>query len=147
MRAIIDMLCDASVLVPLIVPEANSEDIVSAIRALGTAIVSDFAFGEVCSAVSIKVQRREIASDEGSRIISEFEMWAERYAQRAATESGDVAMAARFVRRFELGLRMPDALYLALAVRLAVPIVTLDHRQAIGAKALGIPLIIPALKS
>jgi uncharacterized protein len=139
------MLCDASVLVPLIVPEAKSTQIASEISALGSAIVSDFAFGEVCSAISIKVRRREIELAEANIILSEFEIWVERFANRAVTEARDVATATRLVRRFELGLRMPDALYLALALRLAVPIVTLDDRQSVAARALGIRLVTPML--
>jgi predicted nucleic acid-binding protein len=49
-----------------------------------------------------------------------------------------VRLAYAYVRRFDLILRAPDALHIAIARRLDVALVTLDRRLANAAQALGI---------
>ncbi len=137
------MLCDASVLVSLIVPEPTSVAVLAMIRVADQPVVSDFAFGEVCSAMSIRVRRRQIDANEAERILVLLQDWADRNARRVTMEPKDVAQATRFVRRFELGLRMPDALHLALAQRLDMSIATQDRRQAAAATALGLRAVTP----
>ncbi len=137
------MLCDASVLVSLIVPEPTSVAVLEMIRVSEHPVVSDFAFGEVCSAMSIRVRSRQIDASEAERILELLEDWTERIARRVTIEPRDIAQATRFVRRFELGLRMPDALHLALAQRLDAPIATQDRRQAVAAAKLGLRVVTP----
>lgn len=50
----------------------------------------------------------------------------------------DVRLADAYVRRFDLALRVPDALHLAIARRLDVALLTLDRRMAAAARELGI---------
>jgi uncharacterized protein len=138
MRTITDVLCDASIIVPLFVDETKSLDIMALINASGPPIVSDFALGEVSSALSIRVRRREIGSSEAADILLDLDGWVVRRAQRVATEADDVVRAMQFVRRFELALKMPDALHLAIAWRIGSPIATHDRRQAAAAAALGL---------
>ncbi len=78
-------------------------------------------------------------------MLSDLDLWAENIARRVTTEVDDVARATRLVKRFELGLRMPDALILAIAQRLSMAIATQDRRQAAAAEALGLRLIQPQL--
>lgn len=139
------MLCDASVLVPLFVTEQSSSAVIAMIADEGPPVVSDFAIGEVCSAISIRLRRREIQKPEADEVLSDLDLWAENIARRVTTEVDDVARATRLVKRFELGLRMPDALILAIAQRLSMAIATQDRRQAAAAEALGLRLIQPQL--
>jgi hypothetical protein len=53
-------------------------------------------------------------------------------------QASDARLAYIYVRRFDLRLRAPDALHLAIARRLDVPLVTLDRRLAAAARELGI---------
>jgi uncharacterized protein len=138
------MLCDASVLVPLFMTEASSSMVIKMITEEGPPVVSDFAIGEVCSAISIRVRRSEIQRAEADEAISDLELWVESIAHRVATEAEDIARATRLVRRFELGLRMPDALILAIAQRLSMVVATQDYRQAAAATALGLRVIQPS---
>jgi uncharacterized protein len=140
------MLCDASVIVPLIVPEPTSNAVFAMIRIFGTPTISDFAFGEVCSAMSIRVRKRDIDGSEAERILLLLDDWTDRSARRVTTEPMDIAQATRLVRRFDLALRMPDALHLALAQRLDTPIATQDRRQAVAAAALGLRVVTPELQ-
>jgi hypothetical protein len=55
----------------------------------------------------------------------------------------DVRLAVTYVRRFELALRAPDALHLAIARRLDATIVTLDRRLSAAAVELGIAVEAP----
>jgi predicted nucleic acid-binding protein len=48
------------------------------------------------------------------------------------------------VRRFDLKLRAPDALHLAICRRLQARLVTLDNNLARAARALDVPCINPA---
>jgi uncharacterized protein len=55
----------------------------------------------------------------------------------------DVRLAAAYVRRFDLALRAPDALHLAIARRLDIALVTLDRRIMAAASDLGVALEVP----
>jgi uncharacterized protein len=140
---ITDMLCDASVVVPLVVPEPTTHMILNMMDIMSRPLVSDFVVGEVCSAISIRVRRREIDAAEGARILTVLDLWLDRNATRVTTEADDIALAERFVRRFDLGLRMPDALHLAAAHRLSMPVFTQDRRQSAAARSLGLEVIEP----
>lgn len=132
------MVCDASVLVALIVPEPSSDAVDRRLREAGSAIISDFVVGEVFSAIGIKLRRGEIDRPAADGLVFEFQLLASRYGQKIAMQPEDMGQAAELVRRFEFGLRMPDALHLALAQRLGSPLATLDKRQTEAARALGI---------
>ena len=55
----------------------------------------------------------------------------------------DVRVAGSFVRQFDLALRVPDALHLAVARRLDLVLVTLDRRMVAAAKELGVAVEAP----
>ncbi len=59
-------------------------------------------------------------------------------AEPTEAESADMRVASTFVRRFELGLRAPDALHVAVCHRLGLPLFTFDERQAAAAERLGV---------
>ncbi|MFM9973953.1 MAG: type II toxin-antitoxin system VapC family toxin [Beijerinckiaceae bacterium] len=137
------MFCDASILVPLFVTEPSSMAVMAMMGNEGKPVISDFAIGEVCSAISIRLRRREIERAEADEIVSDLDLWAEQKAHRVVTETSDIIHATRLVRRFDLGLRMPDALTLAIAQRHNIPLATQDVRQAAAATALGLRVITP----
>jgi predicted nucleic acid-binding protein len=138
------VLCDASILVPLFLREPSSEA-VAALFADSSSLptISDFAAGEFASAVSIRLRRSDITGQNAQTILANFEDWTARQSNRITTDADDVARAARLVRRFDLGLRMPDALSVAFAQRVNEPIATLDRRQAAAAHSLGLRVIQP----
>jgi len=53
-------------------------------------------------------------------------------------QPADARLAYAYVRRFDLMLRTPDALHLAIAARFDASIVTLDRRMERAARELGI---------
>jgi uncharacterized protein len=56
----------------------------------------------------------------------------------AEVHAVDVRLAGIYVRRFDLGLRAPDAVHIAIARRLDATLVTLDRRLAAAARELGV---------
>ncbi|MDE8650916.1 type II toxin-antitoxin system VapC family toxin [Novosphingobium album (ex Liu et al. 2023)] len=135
---------DASVLVALLTDELASE---KAARFVGEArqplYVSDFARGEVASAISRLVRMGGLdAADAGERLTA-FEEWCATAARPLATEAADIRLAALLVARFALALRMPDAIHLAAAQARSMTLVTLDQRMAEKAAALGIAVVVP----
>ena len=57
--------------------------------------------------------------------------------------SADAQLAYVFARRFELALRAPDALHLAMVRRLDATLITLDRRLAAAARDLDIAVETP----
>ncbi|HEY2621229.1 MAG TPA: PIN domain-containing protein [Acetobacteraceae bacterium] len=55
----------------------------------------------------------------------------------------DCRLANIFVRRFDLRLRVPDALHAAICRRLGMRLVTLDRRLAAAARTLEIDVLVP----
>jgi predicted nucleic acid-binding protein len=55
----------------------------------------------------------------------------------------DARLAYIYARRFDLGLRAPDALHLAIARRLDATLVTLDRRLVAAAREVGIAVEVP----
>lgn len=130
---------DASVLLPLIVEEAASgavDDFID--RDSGGLIVGDFAAAEVASALSRLVRTRVLDAHDASARLADFDVWRAADAQALDVERSDVRAAGLIVRRFELMLRTPDALHLAICQRLDAPLITLDRRLALAARAMGV---------
>src|SRR5438270_314844 len=61
----------------------------------------------------------------------------------ADVHAADRRLAYAYVRRFDLALRAPDALHLAIAHRLNATLVTLDGRLERAAGQLGIAVEVP----
>ncbi len=64
--------------------------------------------------------------------------WRERWAADAETTRADVDAAIQLVRRFDLVLRGPDALHIAMAQRLGARLCTFDARMATAAAGVGL---------
>jgi predicted nucleic acid-binding protein len=137
------MLCDASILVPLFVPEKASERVDAFLRKNMHSLISDFAIGEFSATISTKLRRADITLAQAERILTDFDLWISNNGTRVVTQADDLVIATRLVRRFDLALRMPDALYIALASRLSVSLATLDRHQAIAGRTIGIRVLEP----
>lgn len=130
---------DASVLLPTLIEEAASAA-VDAYMLSGTKefLVSDFAAAEVASGLSRLVRMRLLDASDASARLADFDVWRAAMSWPADIHTYDIRLAATYVRRFDLALRAPDALHLAVARRLDVPLVTLDRRLVTAARELGI---------
>ncbi len=135
-------VADASALVSLFIPDAHTP-VLKAWLASGnqSLFVTDFAAGEVSATFGRLVRTGVIGGDHGQALLSTFDRWRRTQTMPIATESVDVGEAVTLVRRFDLGLRMPDALYIATASRLSMSLLTFDMRQSNAARTMAIQVV------
>jgi uncharacterized protein len=130
---------DASVLMPTLVEEPASAAVDAYMLAGGQELlVSDFAAAEVASVLSRLVRMSILAADDASARLADFDVWRASMSSPVDVQASDIRLAYAYVRRFDLALRAPDALHLAIARRLNVSLVTLDQRLAEAARVLGV---------
>jgi predicted nucleic acid-binding protein len=135
---------DASVLVPLVLSEPQHPDVAGFLRdRRGPFTVTSFAAGEAVSAIGRHVRKDRLSAADAREAIADLEAWYGLTSRIAAMEDGDIRAATAFVSRFDLALRLPDAIHLAGAARLAVPLLTLDDRLLRAADQLGIAAVRP----
>jgi hypothetical protein len=135
----LSLYLDASVLLPTLVPEPGSAAVdLFFSTATEPLVVSEFAAAEVSSAISRLVRMRLIRPDQATGRLAAFDGWRATEAEMLDVESADMRLAGVIVRRFDLMLRAPDALHLAICQRLGAQLITLDARLATAAGELGI---------
>ncbi|MGI9170799.1 MAG: type II toxin-antitoxin system VapC family toxin, partial [Caulobacteraceae bacterium] len=134
---------DASALVASVVTEASSPIIDRLLLRAETAFeVSGLAVVEVSSAIS-RLYRMGVLSEQQARLrLEEFDIWLARDASLIQQNEADTQAANDFVRRFQLKLRAPDALHLAICQRREARLVTFDRRLATAAEALEIAVLV-----
>lgn len=140
-----NLYLDSSVLIPTIVEEQTT----AAVRALfricpDDLMVSDFAAAEVASALSRLVRMNRLTMTEAKERLADFDDWRAGATERADVDAHDCRLANAYVRRFDLKLRAPDALHVAISRRLGLQLVTLDRRLAIAARELGVDVLFPS---
>ncbi len=131
--------CDTSLLIPILVPEVNTE----AARAWmfsddrPTCSISDWTLTELASALARKLRNGLL--DVGQRRIAEG-AWLEWQARatRLAVAPTHFEQAARLVDSEPRGLRSGDALHLAIAIDHGCDLATFDRDLADAARARGI---------
>ena len=133
---------DASFLVALLRTEqATAQALRFAGGSIDDLIVSDFAVGEAASAIARLVRMQEIDDIAGLRLLASLDEWTAASVDLVATLDSDIRHAAQLVRRFELRLRMPDAIHLASTVAMRARLATFDQALGVTAKKLGIELV------
>ena len=130
---------DASVLLPTLIAEAATEAVYDLLGADGQELlISDFAAAEVASALSRLVRMAVLTDADASARLADFDAWRTAMSSGVDLAASDARLAYIYVRRFDLALRAPDALHLAIARRLDATLVTLDRRLATAARELGV---------
>jgi len=79
-----------------------------------------------------------MALSDARQAIADFDRWKVRDTTSDALSTADVAEASSILRRFDLVIRTPDALHLAMARRVGAELVTFDERMADAARMLGL---------
>ena len=100
--------------------------------------VSDFAAAEVAAALSRLVRTAHLQATDAAARLSEFDIWRGAMTSAVDIQASDARLAYIYARRFDLALRAPDALHVAVARRLDAVLVTLDRRIATAARELGV---------
>ncbi|MGH7030020.1 MAG: type II toxin-antitoxin system VapC family toxin [Stellaceae bacterium] len=135
---------DASVLLPTLIAEPTTEAVYDRLGADDQEpLISDLAAAEIASALSRLVRMALLTDADAAARLVDFDAW--RAAMSLLVDIGvsDARRAYIYVRRFDLGLRAPDALHLAIARRLDATLVTLDRRLATAAREMGIAVDVP----
>jgi len=135
---------DASVILPTLVAEPVTEAVYNL---LGTGdrllLVSDFAAAEVASSLSQLLRMALLTGTDATARLADFDAWRAAMTMPVNVEGADARLAYAYVRRFDLKLRAPDALHLAIARRLDATLLTLDRRLADAAEELGVAVEVP----
>lgn len=129
---------DASLVMPTLVEEAASAAVKAYLKTRAERVISDFAAAEVASALSRLVRTSLLTAAEAAARLSDFEAWRAATSLPVEVHPADVRLAYAYVRRFELMLRAPDALHLAIARRIDATLATLDGRLARAGEELGV---------
>ncbi|MBZ9934991.1 type II toxin-antitoxin system VapC family toxin [Mesorhizobium sp. BR1-1-16] len=134
---------DTSFLVPLVLPEETSGDIVSFMVAFGeqAAATSHWTRVEFASLVARQVRMQRIDANAAARTTAGFEALIEGRFTVILPGQDDFDLARRYLAQSETGLRGGDALHLAIAAnRNAERIFTLDKGFARAGTMLGLPV-------
>lgn len=135
---------DTSVLLPTLIVEPTTEAVYDFLGDDNREfLVSDFAAAEVASALSRLVRLALLTKTDASARLADFDAWRAVVSLPVDLQASDARSAYIFVRRFDLRLRAPDALHVAIARRLDAALVTLDRRLAAAATELGIAVEVP----
>ena len=136
---------DASTLVAVLLREPASQAVQRLIEASPSEpIISSFCLGECSSAIAGLVGMARKTETEATALLDALDQWIATSAIVGEVHDADIAEASRMVRRFDLKLRLPDAIHVATARRMQFRLVTLDRRMARAARALGVACINPA---
>jgi predicted nucleic acid-binding protein len=101
-------------------------------------IVSDFAVAEFASAVARLTRMGRILEDDARAAFSGFDTWRTSSTEVEDVDGADIRAATAIIRRLDLNIRAPDAINLAIAIRLDASIATFDRRMTENARALGL---------
>ena len=134
---------DTSFLVPLILPEATSDEIAGFVRRLPTEefTVSHWTRVEFSSLIAREVRMGGLELQAATRADARFEAMLDKSFSVLLPNADDFGLAKRYLGRFETGLRAGDALHLAVANNhRAAVIYSLDKTLLRAGKILDLPV-------
>lgn len=136
---------DACVIVALLFDESASDHVIREVSSWRSGvIVSDFTSAEVSAAVSKRVRMKLDDVAAANTRLAAVDRFKASLPAAAPIEARDIRAAERLVRAFELKLRAPDAIHLAVCLRHNYQLATLDTHLADAARLLGVACINPA---
>jgi predicted nucleic acid-binding protein len=115
---------DTSILLPTLIAEPITEAVYDYLGAERLELlIRDFAAAEVASALSRLVRMALLTEADASARLADFDAWRAAMSLPVDIGASDARLAYIYVRRFDLALRAPDALHLAIARRLDATLV------------------------
>jgi uncharacterized protein len=131
---------DSSVVVAYYVPEANSERVQALYEdLLDTPNISELVDLEVIAALSLRVRIGDLPRPHAEYVVKLFDEHLEAGLYTRLHLQPDYYRWARdAIARFDLPLKAPDALHLAVAQREGLQLVTADRQLARNAEALNV---------
>jgi hypothetical protein len=132
---------DASVVVSLFTDDVLADNAAARVsRASRPIFVSDFGVAEFASGLGLRVRRAILSPALARRACDLLDDWLPASCRLVSVAPADIALATAWLRRFDLNLRAPDAIHLAIAARLGAPVATFDFGMEAAARVLGVAL-------
>lgn len=131
---------DASLVIPTLVKEDASDTVEAYLKSRPDRVISDFAAAEVASGLSRLFRTGLLTAAAASARLADFEAWRAATSSPVEVHAADVRLAFAYIRRFDLMLRAPDALHLAITRRIDATLATFDRRLARAAGELGVAI-------
>lgn len=134
---------DTSLLLPVYVPEANSQQANHVVEGAEGLLISDLTVAEFLVGLARKVKLGELPPDRAQEVRATFERhMSEGFLQRLPVTGKHSEAAGELASRSPVILRTLDAIHLALAVESeATTMATLDNRLADAARAFGFEVV------
>lgn len=133
---------DVNVIIPLFVADAHNRRAEQALLNLNDDLfVSDLSVAEFSAVIARQVRTGDLHADEAGTAFETFDRWCAEYTRRIAIATVDLAAATALLRRFELSLRTPDALHLALVRRIGCKLLTFDNLLVRAARTIEVELV------
>lgn len=132
---------DTSAVIALLTMDAFSDAAAARLSSNGLPLaVSDFTTAEVFAVLAIKARRGDLGADQRDAAAARYDRFRVAEARCFPLHAEDARVAGQFVRQFDLKLRAPDALQLAICQRIGTTLLSFDDDQCTAAAKLGIPL-------
>ncbi len=133
---------DTSLLLPIYVPEANSETANAAVQGAEELLVSDLTVAEFLVGLARKVKLGNLSQELADQVQATFEHHlSEGHLLRVAQLSAHSEAAGQVAATSPFMLRTLDAIHLAVASEHQATIATLDGRLADAARAMGLEVL------
>lgn len=133
---------DTSLLLPVYVPEVNSDKANSAVDGVQELLVSDLTVAEFLVGLARKVKLGALAPEKAEEVRTAFEQhMAEGFLQRVPLSGRHSEAAGHLSLQSPVMLRTLDALHLAVAIEHEATMATLDGRLSEAARAMGIEVL------
>jgi len=133
---------DASVILTLFLEEPDTPSVDRFIKRNRRPLaVSEFAAAEVASGLSLRIRSGTLTETEARETLRLFDNWRATEAEYIHVRTSDFKEGSDIVRRFDLGLRAPDAIHLAVCRGSGLALATRDRRLAEAATTLGVEVV------
>ena len=133
---------DTSLLLPVYVPEAQSQTANEILESDGALWVSDLTVAEFLVGLARKVKLEELTSEQAEVARALFEQHLrEGLLVRIAAHASQSEEAGQLAFRSPLLLRTLDAIHLSFAVKLEAKLATFDRRLSDAARAFGLTVL------
>jgi uncharacterized protein len=130
---------DTSILAPFYWTEASSDTVEQLFQQYAPLIISELSEVELISALSRRVRMGDIDRADAGAIAAQFQADLDAaFYQRVPVVTHHYTVAKQWMQQFDTPLRTLDALHLAIASELAIPLVTADIGLARSAASLSV---------
>ena len=135
---------DTSVVVSLIVTDSHTDKADAWYRQTTLApVISSLVKLEFAATISRYLRINRLTEPAAEQALDLFDRWVVEETHCVEIAFDDMSRADRIVRNFTTKLAGPDAIHLALAIKLGLPIATFDDRLAAAARMHTVEAILP----